>query len=253
MGGMDEQIQRLADRLRETDAAVAFTGAGVSTESGIADFRSPGGVWTRYRTVYYDEFVRSADARREYWRMKKELYPEFMAARPNPAHRVLADFEKAGLLRGVITQNIDGLHQEAGSRRVLELHGTGRFVECIGCGQRWPSPEIFEKYRDADAVPECDRCGGVMKPAVVMFGEMLPEDVLEEARSLSSAADVYLAIGSSLVVEPAASLPLHAKHMGAFLAIINRDPTPLDAYADVLLRGSAGEILSRLAALVVAR
>ena len=243
----NRDIEAVADRLARAERGVAFTGAGISTESGLADFRSPGGVWARYRTVYYNEFVTSEPARIEYWRMKKELYPEFAAARPNAGHLALARLEAAGRLRGVITQNIDGLHAAAGSRNVLELHGTGRFVDCLGCGRRWPAGEIFERYKDFDAAPRCDFCGGLMKPAVVMFGEMLPQDVLEKAFQFSAEADVFVAAGSSLVVEPAASMPREAKRQGAFLAIVNRDATPLDDMADVVIRESCGEALKAIA------
>ena len=241
---MDERaIRHIADRLSCSEQAVAFTGAGISTESGISDFRSPGGVWSRYQPVYYDDFLASHDARMRHWQMKKEAYPEFSAAKPNAGHTILAEWEKAGRLVGVITQNIDGLHTEAGSANVLELHGTGKFVICIDCGKRWTAAEIFEQYTDRDEVPQCDECEGWLKPATVSFGQSLPQDVLSEAYRLSAESDVFLAIGSSLVVEPAASLPAHAKQMGAYLIIINRDTTPLDDLADVVLHTPIGETL----------
>jgi len=236
-------ISQIADRLSSTESAVAFTGAGISTESGISDFRSPGGVWSRYQPVYYDEFLASHDARLRHWRMKREAYPEFSAAKSNTGHKILADWERSGRLVGVITQNIDGLHSEAGSSNVLELHGTGKFVSCIECGKRWTAAEIFEQYADRDEVPQCDECEGWLKPATVSFGQSLPQDVLSEAYRISAEADVFLAIGSSLVVEPAASLPAHAKQMGAYLTIINRDPTPLDDLADLVLHTPIGETL----------
>ncbi|MHC4443699.1 MAG: SIR2 family NAD-dependent protein deacylase [Planctomycetota bacterium] len=236
-------ISDVAGRLVGAERGVAFTGAGISTESGIADFRSPGGVWSRYQPVYYDEFLRDHEARLRMWRMKKEMYPEFTKARPNSGHYALAGLEGAGRLVGIITQNIDGLHQDGGSKKVLELHGTGRYVECISCGKRWDSEVIFAEYKDRDEVPVCDVCGGWMKPATVSFGQAMPEDVLREAYQMSAESDVFLAIGSSLVVEPAASLPAHAKQMGSYLVIINRDPTPLDGYADVVIRTPIGETL----------
>lgn len=236
----------MAEQLMTAERAVAFTGAGISTASGIADFRSPGGVWTRYRTVYYDEFLASHEARLEYWRMKKELYPEFAAARPNLGHRALARLEAAGRLRGVITQNIDGLHAEAGSKNILELHGTGKYVLCVDCGRRWPAAEIFERYADRDEAPTCTHCSGRLKPATVSFGQALPEEVLTEAYAWSQEADVFLAIGSSLVVEPAASMPAVAQQAGSFLAIINRDPTPHDPIADAVLHSPIDQTLSAL-------
>jgi len=237
----------IARRLAAAERGVAFTGAGISTESGISDFRSPGGLWSRYKPVYYDEFLASHEARLRYWQMNKAVYPEFAAARPNPGHRILADWEREGRLVGVITQNIDGLHAEAGSRNVLELHGTAKFVVCIECHKRWRSKEIFQQYKDRDEVPVCDECGGWLKPATVSFGQALPSDVLHEASRWSAEADVFLAIGSSLVVEPAASLPVHAKQSGGYLAIINRDRTPLDELADVVLRSPIGQTLEAIA------
>ncbi len=244
---MDEVVTLVAERLRCAERVVAFTGAGISTESGISDFRSPGGVWSRHQPVYFDEFLASHDARLRHWRMKKEAYPEFAAARPNLGHRLLAEWERAGRLRAVITQNIDGLHEEAGSRSIFELHGTGRWVMCLSCAKRWPAREIFERYADVDDVPTCDACGGWLKPATVSFGQVLPADVLEESFRLAGEADLFLAIGSSLVVEPAASLPRHAQQSGAFLAIINRDETPLDRVADAVIRTPIGETLKAIA------
>ena len=243
----DLQVTGVADRLAGAERAVAFTGAGISTESGISDFRSPGGVWSRYQPVYIDEFLASHEARLRHWQMKKEAYPEFAAARPNAGHQALAEMEKAGRLAAVITQNIDGLHEEAGSRKILELHGTGRYVDCLSCGKRWPSQVIFEQYKDRDDVPVCDECNGWLKPATVSFGQSLPQDALSEGYRLSAESDVFLAIGSSLVVEPAASLPAHAKQCGSFLVIINRDQTPLDNLADIVIRSPIGETLQAIA------
>jgi NAD-dependent deacetylase len=245
--GSDAVIEAVAEALTQAKRGVAFTGAGISTESGIPDFRSPGGIWTRYRMVYYDEFVSCSEARSYYWRMKRDGYADFAAARPNAGHRVLAEWEAAGRIVGVITQNIDGLHRDAGSRNVLELHGTGRFVECVSCGARRGAAPIFEAQADPDDVPQCDACGGWLKPAVVMFGQSMPADVMREAWKLSESADCFLAIGSSLVVEPAASLPRMAKAAGAFLAIINRAPTPLDDLADAVIRRPIGETLAAIA------
>lgn len=244
---MDEQIAICAARLSAAKRAVAFTGAGISTESGISDFRSPGGLWSRHKPVYYDEFLASHEARLRYWQTSKAIYPEFAAARPNLGHKVLADWEREGRLIGVITQNIDGLHTEAGSRNVLELHGTAKFVLCIDCHKRWTSEEIFQQYKDRDEVPVCDKCGGWLKPATVSFGQSLPMDVLSQASQWSAEADVFLSIGSSLVVEPAASLPVYASRSGSYLAIINRDPTPLDELADVVLHRPIGQTLKAIA------
>lgn len=243
---VSEPLNPIAEQLARATTAVAFTGAGISTESGISDFRSPGGVWSRYQPVYFDDFLASDEARRRYWRMKREGWAEFAAARPNVGHRVLAAWERAGRLAGVITQNIDGLHQDAGSRNVLELHGTQRFVACVQCEQRWPAGPFFAPDVPVEHVPACASCGGWLKPATVSFGQVLPQDVVAEAWRLAGDADVFLAIGSSLVVEPAASLPAHARQCGAFLAILNRDPTPLDPYADVVIREPIGATLEAL-------
>lgn len=246
-------IRRIGEALARGRRGVAFTGAGISTESGIPDFRSPGGIWTRYRTIYYDEFVSNSDARAYYWKMKRDGYRDFKAAQPNAGHRVLAEWEAAGRIVGVITQNIDGLHQDAGSRKVLELHGTGRLVECIACDYRGDSRPIFEADAELEDVPRCPKCRvGHLKPAVVMFGQRMPEQVMNEAGRLVEEADVFLAIGSSLVVEPAASLPAMAKAAGAFLAIINGDPTPLDEVADEVVGQPIGETLQAIQAVIAA-
>lgn len=227
---------------------MAFTGAGISTESGIPDFRSPGGVWAKYQPVYYDDFLSSAAARHEYWRQKCEAHAEFAAAEPNEGHRVLAGWEQTGGLSALITQNIDGLHQLAGSRNVLELHGTARAIACLDCAARYEVEPLIEQFRATDLVPPCLACGGRLKHATVSFGQMLPEDVLQQAVDAAERCDVFLALGSSLVVEPAASLPRLARQRGARLVIINRDPTPQDGAADAVIHAPLGETLSSIAA-----
>jgi NAD-dependent deacetylase len=244
--GKNEIVERVANWLALSQSAVVLTGAGISTESGIPDFRSPGGVWSKYRTVYYDEFLESADARHEYWRQKSEMHREFADARPNTGHEVLARWEAAGHIRGVITQNIDGLHQMAGSRHVLELHGTARQAACIDCRARYEIGPLVEQFLAESRVPACQNCGGRLKHATISFGQTLTSDVLMEANCWSHEADLMLAIGSSLVVTPAADLPRNAKAHGARLVIINRDPTPLDRVADGILSGSIGEVLNAL-------
>jgi NAD-dependent deacetylase len=246
MNSIDELIKQVAHWLASSRAAVALTGAGISTESGIPDFRSPGGVWSKYRTVYFDEFATSADARYEYWRQKCEMHRELGPAQPNAGHRILAQWETAGRLRGVITQNIDGLHQLAGSRRVLELHGTAREAACLDCSARYDIEPLIAQFTAEDRVPDCPQCGGRLKHATISFGQVLPPDVHMEATRWSRDADLMLAIGSSLVVTPAADLPRIAKDRGARLVIINRDPTPLDPIADATLRGSIGELLTNI-------
>ena len=236
--------QQIASYLEESGRAVAFTGAGISTESGVPDFRSPGGVWSKYKPVMFQDFLVSADARRQYWRMKKEGYWEMRRARPNAGHQALARLEAAGKLAAVVTQNIDGLHQDAGSRRVVELHGTSRSVVCLQCEARYDPDAIQARLESGDEIPLCDRCGGALKSATVSFGQVLPQDVLSDAINLCRGANLVLAIGSSLVVEPAASLPLQAKRDGARLVILNGTETPLDRIADVVLREPIGESLA---------
>ena len=236
--------EQLAAWLLAAKSAVAFTGAGISTESGIPDFRSPGGIWSQAQPVYFDDFLASEESRYEYWRQKSVSHRDFSGAVPNEAHRVLADWEKRGLLRGVITQNIDGLHQDAGSQSVLELHGTARDVACLGCDWREPAGEWVERFERDDRVPDCPACGGIIKHATVSFGQSLPEDVLRTAANWSRESDMFLAMGSSLVVEPAASLPRIAQEQGGRLVIINRDATPLDASADLVIHESLGDALS---------
>jgi NAD-dependent deacetylase len=227
---------------------VAFTGAGVSTGSGVPDFRSPGGIWSRYRPVTFQEFVASEEARRSYWRYKKDTYRLFAAARPNAAHHALARLEGDGRLVAVITQNIDGLHQEAGSRAVLELHGTNRRVGCLSCGRSYAAAVIQERLLAGCELPACDACGGPLKAATVSFGQPLPLAVLEEAWSLATSCDLLLVLGSSLVVRPAAALPEAAAAAGAVLVIVNREATPLDGLAAHVLHGDVEEILPAMVA-----
>ena len=249
---MAANIEQVASSLASSRSAIVLTGAGISTESGIPDFRSPGGVWSKYRTVYYDEFLASADARHEYWRQKCEMHREFADAHPNVGHRVLARWETSGRIRGVITQNIDGLHQIAGSRHVLELHGTARQATCLDCRFRYEIGPLVDQFLAQNRVPDCHKCGGQIKHATISFGQMLAADVLMEANRWSREADLMLVIGSSLVVTPAADLPRTAKAQGARLVIINRDPTPLNPLADAIFTSSIGEVLTTIdAALIV--
>ena len=229
-------IERLAEVLRRAQAGVAFTGAGISTESGIPDFRSPGGVWSRHKPVMYDDFLRSRGERVRYWKMRAEIYRDFAAARPNDGHRALARLEEMGRIVAVVTQNIDGLHQDAGSGRVIELHGTSRVIACVLCRKEWPPHVVLAWIKAGDEAPQCDECGGPLKSRTISFGQAMPVDEMNEAAALSLEADVYLAIGSSLVVEPAASLPRLAKHHGATLVVLNQTPTPLDDMADWVIR-----------------
>ncbi|PRZ44261.1 NAD-dependent deacetylase [Antricoccus suffuscus] len=243
----------LADLMRDSARIVAFTGAGISTESGIPDFRSPGGVWTRYdpREFTFDKYVGSAEVRANSWAMRKEFLGNTPA--PNPAHLALAELDKAGRSLGVITQNIDGLHQLAGSTNVVEIHGTAREVMCIGaapvagtpdgCGFRADTAWALDLVAAGTADPRCPDCGGLVKSATVSFGQMLFPGIIEASTDLMEQADLVLAIGSSLQVFPAADLPVHAVRHGAQLAIINDEPTPLDSIARLVVTGRAGEVL----------
>lgn len=240
------KIDEVAEWLRTAKTAIAFSGAGISTDSGIPDFRSPQGVWAKSKPVYYQDFLASAAARREAWRQKAEFYPDLVRAQPNPAHRILAEWQAAGRLQRVITQNIDGLHTLAGSAGVLELHGTAREVACVTCEARFPAEPYMEQFAASGLPPTCPQCGWWLKHATVSFGQNLPEPVLAEAWRLAESADLFFALGSSLVVQPAASLPQVAKQQGARLVIVNRDPTPLDDLADVVWHASVSEALSAI-------
>ncbi len=246
MNNDQRSTEKIAQLFTVSGHAIAFTGAGISTESGIADFRSPGGIWSRYQPVMYQDFLKSEDARRQYWKMKKEGYHEMTTARPNDGHRALARLEEAGKLIAVITQNIDGLHQEAGSRRVLELHGTNRHGLCLECDAHFDVEEIQKSLESGVEIPLCKQCGGLLKMATISFGQSLPSDVLSEAFDLAAVSDLVIALGSSLVVEPAASIPLQAKNAGAKLVIINNTETPLDGLADVVVRQPIGATMSQV-------
>jgi len=246
MNNDQSSIEKIAQLLIESRHAITFTGAGISTESGIADFRSPGGIWSRYQPVYYRDFLQSEDARRQYWKMKKEGYHELKTAKPNDGHSALARLEEAGKIIAVITQNIDGLHQDAGSSRVLELHGTNRHGYCLDCDAHFDLEEIQQSLEAGVEIPLCKHCGGLLKMATISFGQSLPADVLSEAFDLAAVSDLVLALGSSLVVEPAASIPLQAKNAGAKLVIINNTETPLDSLADVVVRQSIGDTMSQV-------
>ena len=243
---LDTAAAQINQLLSAAGTAVAFTGAGISTESGIPDFRSPDGIWAKNRTVYFNEFIASEEDRREYWRQKSSIAKEFEVARPNVTHEVLARLESDGVLRGVITQNIEGLHQEAGSRNVLELHGTAREVACLSCDWRDSATPWNRRFIETQLVPRCPDCGGLIKHATVSFGQTLPADVLQTSADWAAESSLFLTLGSSLVVEPAASLPRLAVQSGASLVIVNRDPTPLDPLATIVVNAPLGELFRRL-------
>ncbi len=244
MAVIREQIDTAVKLIRSAETCAAFSGAGISTESGLADFRSPGGLWDRYRIVTHPEFLRSKEARLEYWRMRRELIPAILNARPNRAHEVLAELEQSGKLHGVITQNIDGLHQAAGSKNVMELHGTNRTASCLSCGKQWPIEDIQQLLETGDLDPHCDLCDGLINPDTVSFGQSMPEDVMNAAFQAAQNCDLLLMIGSSLEVQPAASVPIAAYQNGAKLIFINKTETASDDLAELLVRGSAGDFMA---------
>lgn len=245
-----ELLEQARAWIESSSRIVGFTGAGISTESGIPDFRSPNGVWAKNRTVYFDEFLSNRADRIEYWRQKAESWPAMRDAAPNAAHRAFVALEKQAKLRAMITQNIDGLHQRAGQdpALVIELHGTMVEAACLTCGRRFPMDEAVARVKAGDLAPECEACGGFLKPATISFGQAMPEEAMRRAAAASENCDVFLAVGSSLVVQPAAWLPLVAKRRGARLIIINRTPTPLDDMADVVFQEEIGAVLPAMVA-----
>lgn len=241
-----KQTEHAARLLASAQRVVVFTGAGISTESGIPDFRSPNGVWARYQPVYFADFMNDPASRHEYWRQKCEAHTEFASALPNGGHQLLARWEQSGRIRGIVTQNIDGLHQLAGSQQVLELHGTARYAQCMHCGVRSPIQPWVEEFLATDLPPRCLACNGPLKHATISFGQALDQHVIDEAQQWMQETTLVLALGSSLVVHPAAGLPEMAKRRGADLIIINRDATPLDELADLVIRQSLGETLQEI-------
>ncbi len=238
----------LAEAVADARRVVVFTGAGISTESGIPDFRSPNGIWSKIKPIYYDEFVSSETARLEDWRRRFHFRDEFRVAEPNVAHRAIARLVEADKVVAVITQNIDGLHQRAGvpDARLIEIHGNATFAKCLECDRRHELDTMEAVIERTGRSPRCSACGGLVKAAVISFGQAMPTREMIRAEHAIEEADLFLAVGSSLQVQPAASLPMAAKYHGARLIIVNRDPTPLDEIADHVLRGSIGEVFAAL-------
>lgn len=238
-------VERLGDMIASARVIVPFTGAGISTECGIPDFRSPGGIWTRNRPIPFDEFVASQEARDESWRRRFAMEEVFAAAKPGRGHRALASLHRAGKIPAIITQNIDNLHQASGFAAdcVIELHGNTTYARCIGCGQAYQLDWVKRRFDQASAAPNCTACDEPVKTATISFGQAMPEDEMQRATELSQACDLFIAIGSSLVVWPAAGFPMMAKNAGARLVIINREPTEQDDIADLVIRHDIGEAL----------
>lgn len=250
------EIELLADLILQAEKVVVFTGAGVSTESGIPDFRGPGGIWSRYDPDDFTikKFLSSPEARKKHWKMLNEGGLT-MEAEPNPAHYAIARLELLGKLDCVITQNVDRLHQKAGvpEAKVFELHGNMQRVVCLGCGKRFPISQALQMIRSGIEVPDCPECHGILKPDAVFFGEALSQETLIEATKRSQNCDLFIVIGSTLVIYPAAYMPEYARDAGAKLAIINLSPTPLDQYATVVIRDKAGEVMLKVMAKVALR
>jgi len=240
---IEEKINLIAQWIKDHDRIVIFTGAGVSTESGIPDFRSPGGIWKRFdpNEFLFDKFLTSEKARRKYWQFHTEIYYTVLKAKPNPAHLACVALDQMGKLDCVITQNIDNLHQNAGlpQEKVIELHGNALRIICLSCKKEYDRKEIQQRVEGGECAPQCN-CKGLLKPATIAFGQPMPFREMQAAETRSSRAEVFLAIGSSLVVYPAAYMPVYAKQAGAKLAIINLTLTPYDHQADVVIQQKAG-------------
>jgi NAD-dependent deacetylase len=232
--------------LEDANRVVVFTGAGISTESGIPDFRSPGGIWDKNQPIEFQDFMASAEMRRESWRRKFATHETIERAKPNQGHRAVAELVHRGTASSVITQNIDGLHQTSGvaDDRVIELHGNTTYAHCLDCGLHHELEPIREAFLAAETLPECRDCGGTVKTATISFGQAMPEEAMRRAEEETLACDLFLSIGSSLVVYPAAGLPIMAKRNGARLLILNRDPTELDVLADLVLNLEIGVTLA---------
>ena len=245
---MSSEFKQAIERARNV---VVFTGAGISTESGIPDFRSPGGLWTKMSPINFDDFVKSPDLRREAWRRKFEIDKTIVTAEPNKGHMAIAKLVDTGKVAHVITQNIDNLHQNSGvpAAKVIELHGNGTYAKCLGCERRYELVEVRALYDASEEPPTCTSCNGMIKSATVSFGQAMPELEMQRAQEATLACDLFLAIGSSLQVYPAAGFPILAKRNGAVLAILNREPTDLDQIADIVINAEIGLTLAPIAML----
>ncbi len=237
-----------ADLIEQSERIVAFTGAGISTESGIPDFRSPGGIWTKYQPIDFRDFMSSPEMRREAWRRKFATDETTTRATPNAGHRALVKLHEQGKLKALITQNIDGLHQASGlpDDGIIELHGNGTYATCLECATRHEIAWAREIFTDNETLPHCTECGGIVKTATISFGQSMPEEEMARAQAATLDADLFVVLGSSLVVYPAAGFPAMAKQNGARLVIINRDPTDQDDLADLVINAEIGATMSRV-------
>ena len=242
------ETDRLREMIEGAKRIVAFTGAGISTESGIPDFRSPGGIWTKYQPIYFDDFMASEEMRRESWRRKFATDETMVKAEPNAGHRALARLVEQGKMTAIITQNIDGLHQRSGvpASKIIELHGNTTYASCLDCGQRYELAPIKKAFEGKGTLPICEKCDGIVKTATISFGQAMPEIQMARAQDETQNCDLFIVLGSSLVVYPAAGFPQIAKRRGAKLVILNRDPTDQDDDADLVLHGEIGPTMSRV-------
>jgi len=250
MLGLQQQLQNAIELMQQAHRIVALTGAGISTESGIPDFRSPGSIWLQLPPVSYQDFISKPEARQQYWQTRRHLSPQVLSARPNAAHLALADLERKQRLLGIVTQNFDGLHHDAGNnpQHIVEMHGTSRAAACTLCGKRSPIKELQQRIDGGEIDPRCPECGGFLKAATILFGQRVPDEELTRARELALSCDLFLVVGSSLKVTPAATLPRLALRNDVPLLIINLQPTPLDDYAEVVINEKAGVVLPPLVA-----
>lgn len=242
------EISRLMDLLAGSERTVVFTGAGISTESGIPDFRSPGGVWSRMKPIDFDTFVHSEDARREAWGRTFSGAARWVGAKPNEGHFAIARLVRTGKVGHVITQNVDNLHQDAGvpADRVIELHGNAGYATCLVCGLRHELADLRDPFLEQGSLPACRACGGIVKSATISFGQPMPLEKMRRAEAASRECDLFIVLGTSLVVYPAAALPMVAKSNGAALAIINREPTDMDSKADIVIHAEIGAVLREI-------
>lgn len=252
------KLEELAAKIRRSGEIVVFTGAGISTESGIPDFRSPGGIWTRYRPVTFQEYMSSEAARIEAWKRRLDGWEQYKIAQPNIGHYFVQSLSVRQKLIGLITQNVDGLHSAAGvpDDKIVELHGSHRKILCMSCAKEFQPEPILNRLaadlrRDGDfASPKCDGCGGILKAATIAFGQAMPERAMRVAHEWTEQAEIFIIMGSSLQVQPAASFPVIAKRNGALLAIINREEGPLDKMADFLFKGTIGEFCAKFGGMI---
>ncbi len=245
---MEDVVKEAAEVITNSNKTVVFTGAGASTESGVPDFRSPGGIWDQFDpdSMTYQNFLSSSELRKDYWQFYRQCWDTFRGVEPNPTHRCIAKLQTDGYVDIVITQNVDGLHAEAGSPReqILRIHGTMWRVRCLDCRDEYDYSVAYEQLQGEYSEPHCPSCDGLLKPATVAFGQPLPQEVFQKAEHHTIQSDLFISIGSSLTVYPAAVLPKKAKYSGAKVLLINKTPTALDELADLIITGLAGELLS---------